>query len=168
MAQTREGVRRRTGAADIDDGAAVERDRPARRRASEQGSDGRNARSKRSGAQDPAPPGSQAHSPRPAVGKARESGLRERAARSSLAARQVAGRAAAQVSELTGRDPESVISVARDGDNWQVGVEVVEMHRIPDSADIMAIYHVHLGNQGEMLKYHRECRYIRGSTEGVK
>jgi hypothetical protein len=87
---------------------------------------------------------------------------------SSLAARQAASRAAAQVSELTGRDPESVISVARDDGEWQVGVEVVEMHRIPDSADIMAIYYVHLGNHGEILKYHRKCRYIRGRTEGVR
>jgi hypothetical protein len=94
--------------------------------------------------------------------------VRERAASSSLAARQAASRAAAQISELTGREPESVISVARDGDEWQVGIEVVEMHRIPDSADILAVYQVDLDNRGQMVGCHREFRYIRGSTENVR
>ena len=60
---------------------------------------------------------------------------------------------------LTGRQPESVISIEpRDGD-WCVGVEVVETRRIPDSADILAIYEVLVGSGGDLISYRRTRRY---------
>jgi hypothetical protein len=40
------------------------------------------------------------------------------------------------------------------------------MHRIPDSADIVAVYHVGLDARGELVTCQRERRYHRGSTEG--
>ena len=87
--------------------------------------------------------------------------------RPRLGARQAARRAAEQVYELTGREPEHVISVTQDGDvEWQVGVEVVELHRIPDTADIMAVYEVGLDQRGDMVSCYRQRRYHRGSTEG--
>lgn len=85
--------------------------------------------------------------------------------RAQLAARQAARRAVRQVLELTGREPEHVISVAREGGEWHVGVEVVELHRIPDSTDIMAVYRVGLDEQGELITCERERRYHRGSSE---
>ena len=48
-------------------------------------------------------------------------------------------RAAALVSTLTGRAPESVVFIERSDGGWRVGVEVVEVARIPDSADILAV-----------------------------
>ncbi|HUK73819.1 MAG TPA: gas vesicle protein GvpO [Streptosporangiaceae bacterium] len=99
-------------------------------------------------------------------GGAHDAASRERARRWPLAARQAAQRAARQVLELTGRQPENVISIAKDEEGWQVGVEVVEMHRIPDSADILAVYHVGLDARGELVACQRERRYHRGSTEG--
>jgi Gas vesicle synthesis protein GvpO len=190
MPQTRESVRRGRGAVDTDHRAAVEQSRPAGR-TSQPGSDGRLARSRRSGAEDTAPPRSQAPRPRRAAEKTAEPGIRagageagapqagERAgkvrapgagerARRPSAALHAASRAAAQVSKLTGRDPESVISVAREDTDWQVEVEVVEMYRIPDSADIVAVYQVELDHDGEMVKCRRQRRYIRGSTEAVR
>ena len=59
-----------------------------------------------------------------------------------------------------------MVSVARDGREWHIGVEVVELHRIPDSADIMAVYQVDLDERGELVTCERERRYHRGSTEG--
>lgn len=101
-------------------------------------------------------------------GRPRQDGTGKRFASPSIGARRVARRAAEQISELTGRAPESIVAVAREGGEWKVAVEVVEMHRIPDSADILAIYNVNLTSRGELLTFHRERRYIRGSTEGVK
>jgi hypothetical protein len=72
----------------------------------------------------------------------------------------------AQLGELTGHDVEGVISVERNDDGWQVGVEVVESHRIPDSADILATYEVGLDEDAELMSYRRTERYSRGQTVG--
>ncbi|WP_433508486.1 gas vesicle protein [Pseudonocardia halophobica] len=78
---------------------------------------------------------------------------------------RVARRAAEHVRVLTGRHPESVVSIEpRDG-NWCVGVEVVETHRIPDSADILAIYEVLVRPDGDLLSYRRVRRYTRGQVD---
>src|SRR5690349_9043218 len=42
-------------------------------------------------------------------------------------------RAARQVVELIGREPEGVTSVARTAEGWRVGIEVVEARRVPNS-----------------------------------
>jgi hypothetical protein len=76
-----------------------------------------------------------------------------------------ARRAAHEVHELTGRRPEHVISVAKQDDSWHIGLEVVELHRIPDSADVMAVYEVTLDAHGELVTCRRERRYLRGSTD---
>ena len=67
--------------------------------------------------------------------------------------------------ELTGRQSERVVSVAKEGDSWHIGLEVVELHRIPDSADILGVYAVTLDTRGELVTCMRERRYMRGSTE---
>jgi Gas vesicle synthesis protein GvpO len=72
----------------------------------------------------------------------------------------------AQIGELTGHHVEGAISVKRNDDGWQVGVEVVESHRIPDSADILATYEVGLDEDGELVSYRRTQRYLRGQTVG--
>ncbi|AKS36280.1 gas vesicle protein [Mycolicibacterium goodii] len=84
-----------------------------------------------------------------------------------LAAADVARAAVTQIGGLIDHDVESVIAVQRnDDDGWQVGVEVVESHRIPDSADILAIYEICLDDDGELLSYRRTRRYARGQTVG--
>ena len=65
-----------------------------------------------------------------------------------------------------GGPPENVVSVAREEDGWHVGVEVVELHRIPDTTDVMAVYQVTLDGGGELVRCERGRRYHRGSTEG--
>ncbi len=83
----------------------------------------------------------------------------------SLGSMEAARVAAKDVLELTGRNPEHVVSVAKHDDSWHVGLEVVELHRIPDSADILAIYEVTLDARGELVTCRRGRRYLRGSTE---
>lgn len=84
--------------------------------------------------------------------------------RSSAAAAVKA--AAAELAALTGRVPEAVTSVERDGEEWVVGIEVVESHRIPDSADIMALYEVRLDDEGTLAGFRRTHRYGRGQVQG--
>ncbi len=83
-----------------------------------------------------------------------------------LTAADVARAAVAEIGGLVDHDVESVIAVQRNDDGWQVGVEVVESHRIPDSADILAIYEVCVDEEGELLSYRRTRRYARGQTMG--
>jgi hypothetical protein len=45
-----------------------------------------------------------------------------------------------------------VISLERRNRDWCVGVEV-ERRRIPDSADILAIYEVLVGSSGDLISY---------------
>lgn len=90
---------------------------------------------------------------------------RKRARSQSLDARHAARLAARHVLELTGHQPENVVSIARDKDGWHIGIEVVELRRIPDSADIIAVCELVLDPQGELVSYSREQRYHRGSTE---
>ena len=69
------------------------------------------------------------------------------------------------MSTLTGRAPESVVSIERSDGGWRVGVEVVEVARIPDSADILAVYDVRLDDDGDLISYQRTRRYARGHLQ---
>ncbi|RFS83838.1 gas vesicle protein [Actinomadura spongiicola] len=80
-----------------------------------------------------------------------------------MSASRAAERAVEHVTALTGRRAESVVGMERaDGDGWRVTVEVVETHRIPDSADILAVYDTEVDADGELVAYRRVHRYPRG------
>ena len=79
---------------------------------------------------------------------------------------EVARKAATEVAALTGQQPETVSAIERCDDGWQIGIEVVETRRIPDSADILATYEVKLDAEGELLSYRRTRRYARGQLHG--
>jgi len=70
------------------------------------------------------------------------------------------------VAQFTGRQPETVLGVGRDGDGWKVMVEVVEMSRIPASTDLLGSYVVSLDEDGEVVGYERRRRYQRGQVGG--
>ena len=90
-----------------------------------------------------------------------------RATRQADGGMRAARRAARHVLALTGREPENVVSIERDEDGWQVGVEVLELHRVPETTDILAVYEVTLGGKGELVQCQRGPRYHRGSTSGL-
>jgi hypothetical protein len=88
-----------------------------------------------------------------------------------LSARDAAESAVEHVTKMTGRAAESVIGVERaaldgegGGGGWRVTVEVVETHRIPDSADILAAYLAEVDGEGALVSYRRLRRYPRGRT----
>ncbi len=77
-------------------------------------------------------------------------------------ASQVAAQAAQQLLELTGKGVEGVTGLERTEDGWKVHVEVVEVRRIPDTTDILALYEVQVDEDGDLLGYRRVRRYARG------
>jgi hypothetical protein len=42
---------------------------------------------------------------------------------------------------------------------------VVEVHRIPDTSDVLAVYEVTTDRRGRLQSYHRARRYSRGSVQ---
>ena len=78
-------------------------------------------------------------------------------------ASQVAAHAADQLLELTGRAAEGVTGLERTDDGWKVHVEVVEVRRIPDTTDVLALYEVTVDSDGELEGYRRLRRYTRGA-----
>jgi hypothetical protein len=83
---------------------------------------------------------------------------------SRISATTVGAAAARQLAELAGRDVEGVTSLAKNDDGWQVEVEVVESHRIPDTTDLMALYEVQVDTDGDLTSYRRLRRYSRGQA----
>jgi hypothetical protein len=72
-----------------------------------------------------------------------------------------------QVTELTGKDPETIIGVEPTEDGWVVTVEVIEDRRIPSATDVLAAYEIEIGPDGELLSYRRLRRYSRGRGDGT-
>jgi hypothetical protein len=66
---------------------------------------------------------------------------------------------------LRGVDSESVSSVSRTANGWRIGLEVVEVRRIPESTDVLATYEVELDSSGELLSFERTRRYARTEVD---
>jgi hypothetical protein len=77
---------------------------------------------------------------------------------------RVAAVALEQLSALTGRPSEGVVGIQRDGDEWVVEIEVLELRRIPNTTDVLARYRVTADESGEVTGYHRLQRYTRGAA----
>jgi hypothetical protein len=73
-------------------------------------------------------------------------------------------RARLQLRELRGVDAESVSTVARTAGGWRVGLEVVELQRVPASTDVLATYEIELDADGELLALERTHRYHRSEA----
>lgn len=84
------------------------------------------------------------------------------AARKRMSGPQIAASAAKQLLELTGKGAEGVTGLERTDDGWTVQVEVVEVRRIPDTTDVLALYEVTVDSDGDLEGYKRLRRYTRG------
>ncbi|HEY1523233.1 MAG TPA: gas vesicle protein [Solirubrobacteraceae bacterium] len=79
---------------------------------------------------------------------------------------ELAQTAVRTLTQLTGRQPESVLGLRKEDDGWRILVEVVEMRRVPNSTDLLGCYAVTLDKDGEVVGYERRRRYQRGQTGG--
>ncbi len=83
-------------------------------------------------------------------------------AKPRTSARDIAVGAAGQLLELTGKQSEGVTGLERTEDGWTVHVEVVELRRIPDTTDVLALYELNVDDRGSLEGYRRVRRYVRG------
>ena len=77
----------------------------------------------------------------------------------------VVGRARSHVTDLLGKETESVSAISRANGSWSVTVEVVEVHRVPDSTDILSSYEVVVDDEGDLVRLERRGRYRRSQVE---
>lgn len=87
------------------------------------------------------------------------------AAKKKPSTSQIAASAALQLLELTGRTSEGITGVERTDDGWKIEVEVVEVRRIPDTTDMLALYEVQVDETGTLEGYRRVRRYVRGTAQ---
>ena len=85
--------------------------------------------------------------------------------KAKLSARELTLAAKETISDLTSHSAESVTGMEWDGEQWEITVDVCELERIPNTTDVMATYVVKLDDEGRLLGYKRERRFVRGATE---
>ncbi|MBS1861190.1 MAG: gas vesicle protein [Actinobacteria bacterium] len=78
--------------------------------------------------------------------------------------KEIAERAAEQMQELLGRQVEGVTGLEKDGDDWKVTLEVLELERVPTTTDVLGSYEVTLDKDGELTGAQRTRRYARGEA----
>jgi hypothetical protein len=81
--------------------------------------------------------------------------------------REIAASAVEQVQDLIGRPVESVTGLERDGDEWTVTIEVLELERVPATTDVLGKYEVTLDKDGELTGAQRTRRYPRSESGEV-
>ncbi len=83
-----------------------------------------------------------------------------------LSARDAAQAGVRGLAEVVGNEPVAVTEVSPRHDGWVISVEMVELQRLPSSADILALYEAELDLDGTLRSYRRVRRYTRGHAVG--
>lgn len=77
---------------------------------------------------------------------------------------QLAQLAARQLEMISGRRVDGVTSLERADEGWRIGLDLVESARIPPATDVLGNYEVVVDDDGDLLRYERIRRYIRGQA----
>ena len=70
-----------------------------------------------------------------------------------------------ELGRLTGLPVSSTTGVRRDEKGWHISIEIVEKKSIPDQMDILALYEVLYGEDGNLLSFERKS--MRKRMESV-
>lgn len=81
--------------------------------------------------------------------------------------RDVAARAVEEMQKLIDRPIEAVTGLEKDGNEWTVTLEVLELQRVPMTTDVLAKYEVKLDKDGELTGLQRTRRYPRAEAGEV-
>jgi hypothetical protein len=100
-------------------------------------------------------------------GKSKGSSSSSGSRNSHPSTREIAESAVEQVHDLIGRPVESITGVQRDGDEWIVTLEVLELERVPTTTDMLGKYEVTLDRDGELIGTQRTRRYPRAEAGEV-
>lgn len=78
-----------------------------------------------------------------------------------MTGKEIAERAKEQLAQLTGYEAGTVSGMSKDEEGWHVSVDMIELRRVPDTTDILAVYQALLDEEGNLLSYKRTRRYMR-------
>ncbi len=67
-----------------------------------------------------------------------------------------------QMANVTGLNPVTAMRAFKDDEGWHVGVEMLEMTRIPTSTDLLGYYDLLLSEDGNLLRFERRGTRLRG------
>jgi Gas vesicle synthesis protein GvpO len=81
--------------------------------------------------------------------------------------RDIAKRAVEQMGNLIDRPIEAVTGIEKDGSEWTVTLEVLELERVPSTTDVLGKYEVTLDKDGELTGLQRTRRYPRAEAGEV-
>jgi hypothetical protein len=87
-----------------------------------------------------------------------------RSSKNNRPLREIALSAAQQAQELIGRPVESITGVEKDGNEWMVTIEVLELERVPTTTDVLGKYEITLDKDGELTGAQRTRRYPRAEA----
>jgi len=76
----------------------------------------------------------------------------------------VVGEAIKQVQQLIGRPIESVTGMEKNGSDWTVTLEVLELERVPNTTDVLGKYEVTVDKNGDLTGVQRTRRYHRAEA----
>jgi hypothetical protein len=77
---------------------------------------------------------------------------------------QLARRAAQQLQQISGRRVDGLTGLEQAEEGWRVTVDLVEISRIPPSTDVLGSYEVVVDEDGDLVRYERIRRFIRGQA----
>jgi len=64
--------------------------------------------------------------------------------------------------DVTGLKVEAITRATKDNGGWRVGVDTLEMSRIPTATDVIGDYEVLLDEDVNMLRFERKRTRLRG------
>lgn len=74
----------------------------------------------------------------------------------------LAEKAKEELASLTSLRPLTVTRTFKDDQGWHIGVDMLEMSRIPPATDVLGDYEALLAEDGTMLKFERKRTRLRG------
>jgi hypothetical protein len=77
---------------------------------------------------------------------------------------QLAQMAARQLEQVSGRRVDGVTSLEQADEGWRIGLDLVEIARIPPATDVLGNYEVVVDEDGDLVRYERIRRFIRGQA----
>lgn len=88
-------------------------------------------------------------------------------ANKTAATAEIVTQAREQLSQLTGLELSSTLGAKRTEEGWQVTIEMIEKHSIPDQMDILARYEVRMDEDGNLLDFKRRGLRKRVDIEWI-
>jgi Gas vesicle synthesis protein GvpO len=80
---------------------------------------------------------------------------------------EVVRQAQTELERIVGEKPERVIGFAHSDGHWSVTLEVVDMRRVPDSTDVLAIYELVFDDERNLVSLAQQRRYRRSQVEDL-